>query len=490
MFYSKTLLTKKPKYKRIAVNFNGNVNSVFDDISQPLNVAKCCYNVSANNGALTNTMGLNELQLKNNSNILCPIGVSGKTILRCFYFHKNDYANNTNDDRLIFYCSDKKFYQIFLNNSDLVATELSGIIFNGIPTAINYKLNDVDVLLLSSVDDDLTVYDGTNAPYVVSQAPRISSMCIHYERLFATSNNNTLWFSDDLDPTNWNVTLDQAGYIDFTDEKGKLYKVISFLDYLFIFRQYGITRLTAYALQEEFYANQLYTTSGEIYPNTVAVCGDIIFFLCSDGLYSFDGINTKRILTNLDKMLTNVDKTQATATYSNGKYILATKLDFLDEETKLCPQSISNAVITLDINTNQVNILRGLDILHLESVFSDKFNGVLACVNGKNADKIGSFVENNGQYFGEILPKNWICPETDLGSTLDCKYLKYASVFTKYPITLMLDVDNVWHYFDVDASDCYQKIPINVSGKLMRLVVSSVDKDIFVRPIELTFVRY
>lgn len=57
-------------------------------------------------------------------------------------------------------------------------------------------------------------------------------MTMHYERLFATTSTDkyTLYFSDDLDPTNWNENITEGGFIQMLDERGELLKVISFWD--------------------------------------------------------------------------------------------------------------------------------------------------------------------------------------------------------------------------------------------------------------------
>ena len=109
----------------------------------------------------------------------------------------------------------------------------------------------------------MVVWDGVSDPYEVLDAPKISSMALHYERLFATvdGEKNSVWFSDDLDPTNWSMSLDEAGFIELIDERGALLKVVSFLDYIYIFREYGISRLTAYGDQTSFSVSNLFVSS-------------------------------------------------------------------------------------------------------------------------------------------------------------------------------------------------------------------------------------
>lgn len=48
------------------------------------------------------------------------------------------------------------------------------------------------------------------------------------------------------------MSPDEAGFINFSDECGDVIKVVSFSNYLYVFREYGIFRLTAYGDQNDF----------------------------------------------------------------------------------------------------------------------------------------------------------------------------------------------------------------------------------------------
>ena len=100
---------------------------------------------------------------------------------------------------------------------------------------------------------------------------------------------NTLWFSDDLDPTNWNISLDEAGFVEMADENGALLKVLSFFNYVYVFRSYGITRFYATGEQSRFSLMHLFVSSDRIIGDTVCVCGARILFLTQRGLFDFDG---------------------------------------------------------------------------------------------------------------------------------------------------------------------------------------------------------
>lgn len=129
----------------------------------------------------------------------------------------------------------------------------------------------------------------------------MTSMCVHAERIFATvsGEQNKVWFSADFNPENWKVSGDGAGYIDFDDEGGKVIKVVKFLNYVYIFRDFGVERLTAFGAQTDFSVSKIYTASARIYPDTIVPLGDSIVFLTEEGLKCLDGYNVQNIFADL-----------------------------------------------------------------------------------------------------------------------------------------------------------------------------------------------
>ena len=132
-------------------------------------------------------------------------------------------------------------------------TEIPNVSLADAPESECYNFNGTDVIIFSKSGGGICIYDGVTAT-VVNDAPIITSMCVHNERLFVTTGgvDNALWFSDDFDPTNWNVSLTEAGFIDMNDFRGDMKRVVSFGDYLYVFRTFGITRITAYSDQRLF----------------------------------------------------------------------------------------------------------------------------------------------------------------------------------------------------------------------------------------------
>ena len=180
------------------------------------------------------------------------------------------------------YCDDGKVYTGRLLTLDTNFYDV-GISFDTEPIGINYRLNEDDSFLCCAPNKIIT-YNGNVSPVTYTEnVPNITSVALHAGRLFATTggDQSQLWFSDDLDPTNWNVSEFEGGYIELTDERGTLKKVIESNNYLYVIREYGISRVSGWGLQDEFTVRNLYLTTGKLYYNTAVLCGGGIIMLCT-----------------------------------------------------------------------------------------------------------------------------------------------------------------------------------------------------------------
>ena len=267
---------------------------------------------------------------------------------------------------------------------------------------------------------------------LASKKPKNTKGCVEFirrindkDRLFATvaGEKISIWYSNDLDPTNWNVSSGDAGYINLIDERGPLYKIIQFKDYLYVFREYGISKIVSYNNETSFSVSHLFLSSTKIYTNTVCVCGDVVYMLLSDGIYAFDGVNCEKINLNIENILKANEN--AVASYHNGKYYLACLIEFPDNDQIGCEVGsyVNNALLAIDILNETFNIVRGVDITYLYSSMDVSF-ALLFCVYHTNgAGKLG-MIENTGKVIDIILPKYWCSPVTNLDAPNKDKILK------------------------------------------------------------------
>ncbi len=441
------------------LSFNGAIDTVTQNEMLSKNETGLCYNVEGKSGALVHSFGIEQLK------------VNGKNVVFSQKVQKLwQYFKNTNH-LLIAFCADHNLYSLDMSASEPTPTLIENSSFISEPMGCNYKLNDVDVMLFSSAQDTLKVYDGETL-INVEQSPNLCSMCIHYERLFGCSNDNVLWFSDDLDPTNWTLSSTEAGFIEMADDNGKLQKVVSFADYVYVFREFGIARVSAYSVQQDFSVSQLFVTSGKIYPESVTVCGNKILFMSQDGIFVFDGSDTRKILSNLDGLFNNVDNSLSRGCYSNGKYVLSCKMNFNDNEKLNCEKTTftNNALLIVDLNNFKPTILRGMDVLSMQKLVDDE-QFIAFCLNESN-NTLGMFSQKCN-YFNNTLKKFWQTPLMDMSQSLCDKHFRYVALKTKHDIELKITVDEKDYYVHVKGKPMAQKIPIAKKGKSIAVSFAS-----------------
>ena len=428
-------------------SFGSGMNTTLDESILPIHTAKYIYNFNYSSGALTKGYGLKK------SNI-------GLTNVKSMWFYNRwDFDNNVSE-QIPMYCDISGAVWFYRNGALKL---LDGVKFTSPPIAVNYRLYGDDVILMCSENENLKVWDGVNPPYSVPNSPFITSLTMHYERMFTTigGERNAVWFSSDLDPTNWDLHLNRGGFIEVLDERGRLNKVLSYLNHIYIFRDYGISRLTAFAEQTDFAVSNLFVSSGKIYADTALLCGDRVLFLASDGFYAFDGLSTVNIL----KTLTNKIKPSpnANACYHDGKYFIALNLELEDGETAV-GKNDNNALVVFDIKSGAFSILTNVDISRMVSDGKEIF-AILS-------DGAVCSIELCGSIFNKSTKKIWTSGFIDF-NTEKQKTLREIHINNDSEITLQVFSERQSKSFTVPANDGINRVRVNVRGKKLCVSIES-----------------
>ena len=479
MFYNNNLGLKNITYKKYNLaSFKNGINTNIDEELLPLKTATNTYNFNFNNGALKSGLGIKECEfsytLENRNLKKMFIFPEGVDVLAVWEFTRYNIPAKRYESILLIYCSDQYIYQGYLYLENPLFMQMPLLKFSSIPKVETYNLDGKDSVIFSTIEDGVYIWNPTINPYKVDSAPQITSMCFHYERLFATvsGEKRTIWFSDDLDPTNWNVSLNEGGFINLIDERGTSNKIVSFDDYLYVFREFGINRITARATQEDFYVTELFTSSSRVYANTVMVCGDRIMFLANDGIYMFNGVTTTKLNLNLENLLNNSYNDSAVSAYFNGKYYLACRMIFPDEENVGCENFESfknNTLLEIDLKTYEINILRGVDIRFLNTINNVYESTLLACFyNGTNMC-IGQVSTNIGEVMGDSTQKVWQSPRTSFGYPFKEKLLKSLTVTTKFDLEIEVNLDGRKKRFKLKGKEQPQNIYPRMKGYQMNI---------------------
>lgn len=399
--------------RRAVPSFVGGVNNILDSSVLSEGSAKYCKNFAFSSGALTDGYGLE-------SQDFYPYRTVKVWDFERFDFDSGEYITHKmccNSYGAVYFYYDGLWWS------------LVNISLDQPPLVLVYRLYGVDTLFLITPNCMVT-WDGTSIAQVVEDAPSITTFAVHYERMFATTTgeSNSIYFSDDLDLTNWSETLTEGGFIQLIDERGKLLKVVSYLNYIYIFREYGISRLTAYADQSDFTVVNLYMSGGRIYSGSISACGDEITLLCSDGLFTFDGYSMTKILDNI-KFLPSPN---AVSYYADGKYYLACRVDGDDTESE-----DNSSLLVYDVISGEY-VISGVALEYIsgteEGVFGGTYDG-----------QVG-LIKKCGKLFDDVTDKVWQSGDMMFGMP-EFKTLSQVSFSSDSAVSLIVTADGVTHTF-------------------------------------------
>ena len=481
MFYSQNLPNNTKSLLKVKFSdFSKGINTKLSESVLPVNYAVNSYNYNFNTGSLISGLGVKELELTYSGvtkRFVTPQGVS--RIIRCWPYIRYDTLLNSYVPIVMVYCDDGNFYYGRVLGIDTSLTSLN-VSFSDMPNCLTLRVNNKDCFFAFG-QGKIMMFDGTNVPTVYTEnVPNITSLAYYAGRLFATvsGDENKLIFSDDLNPTNWNISSFEGGFIELTGERGRLKKVIEANNFLYIIREYGISRLSGFGLQSDFSIKNLYLSTGKLYYNSAILCGNVILVLCKDGIYYFNGSDMRKLDLGIDKYFDGVDNDDAVGAFLDGKYYLACRLNFNDGRTLGCEVQpyTNNALIDLDLNTFDINILRGVDISYMNPLQVAGVDKLMLCSKGDNQDLIGEICYN-GYIFSDSTTKIWQSPQTDLGYTNYKKVLKGITLNTKSDIKVIFKIDDKTFNFDVKGDIKPVRVPLYLVGNKFSITFESDSND-------------
>lgn len=436
---SKLNIPRQTRYRRRVGAFGG-VNKRLHKSVIGFSAAAECYNFDTSSGALKAGYGTAAHDAVPDNAVRYYMYRYYSATRECFI---DQYVYQISNGRLMFY--EPKYGNRYY---------ISGEMFPPMQ-ALNYRLNSEDVLLLSFEGKKLMIWNGD--VLTECQSPTISSMALHYERLFVTSAEQPtrVFFSENLDPTSFQISSDGGGFIELLDERGELNKVVSFGNYLYIFRDHGISRVTAYGDQREFSVVNLFVTAGRIYPSSIATCGNTVMFLASDGLYAFDGYDCQR-LSAFDGLI-RPDGDCACAFFA-GKYYLSCKMRF-DADAEL-------GLLVYDVNTDEFDVSRGPKISFMNAVTYNDEDMLVCCDDGA-----GGVIVKNGMRFGVPLEKLWRGPDSDYGTADKTKTVREICISTTVPVSITLASEKKQKTVAVKPGE--RAVRVNFNAKRFSLSVSA-----------------
>lgn len=406
----------KNEIGKVVINDFSKTNSRNDNLKSEIG-CDTIYNFNNNNGVLKKGMGVRPLMVYAQNDLkslhyeLDYFNLAMESFNKVMYFKQYFASSGNTTHRLLFHGSDKKLYlfQMFSNLNML--NWVYELEFDTIPAVLEYKKDGLDSILISSTDK-LVVWSTGKTPYEISNVPTITSMCVYNDELYCTiaGESDKIWYTSTLDPESVGTESDKTKYLTLPSGVGGGRKIIMLKENMYVFCDYGITRLNTYA-KKETKSNHVYVSNCKIYPNTVVLCGDFVMFVTRDGLYKFNGTSVSKVDV-LQKQLQRSFNEYAVATHLGGNYYLALNIDFQDDNIVGCEyyggnELKNNALIKLNLHDYSFEILRGIDVKDMLSLQAGIEEKVVLTFNSGQKNIVGEIFDE-GDIFNENCERRYV----------------------------------------------------------------------------------
>lgn len=123
--------------------------------------------------------------------------------------------------------------------------------------------------------------------------------CWAKDRLFCAVNEHTIAYSAPLEHRNFVENVDDSGRITLPSDKGKIVALVTLKDEVYVFFEYGISKLVPAGSARDFKVRRLGYNGGLIFEDSVGACGEKIFFLTLGGLCVLENDVSKKTCENL-----------------------------------------------------------------------------------------------------------------------------------------------------------------------------------------------
>lgn len=489
----------KPKVKNISVKINDFSKGLNLDVDQNIldpNYCVSVYNFDYNKGVLKESFGLKNFECPNyvNNDLVAmeqQYDEDWVDLKNVWFFKMYDANNGGRVDKLLFYGSDKSIYFSRIITQIPLIGKYFEMTFSEKPTfSYNIKNDGVDYNLFGSENLGVYKFDGQLDPVKMNEFPNLNSMCEDKGMLFGSGygERNVLYYHKNLDFTTWtDTTDDDNGKIVMNDDRGKINKVIPYLGYVFAIRDYGISKIINYDKEETPEVVHLNLSGSRIFENTVCISRDKILMLTKDGLCSFNGITNNVLDLSFNNMLKNVNNENAIGVFHSGKYYLACKLDFGDGNKVGCENLETfnnNALVILDVETNNFELIRGIDILSMCSVQLNSMDKIAIVLNNMQTKRVFE-LDNSGQFFDQSFVKEWISPLTDLGYSNKIKIVNDFSVLSKFDAQFTIFSEKESKTFKVLGGKILNKIKVNLKGRQIGIKIKSLTDKAYISNVNL-----
>ena len=232
------------------------------------------------------------------------------------------------------------------------------------------------------------------------------------------------------------------------------------------------TKLSEYGDENEFSISHIYKASSFIRPNTIVEMGDSVYFVEGEKLKSFNGVSVKDVHISAMKFLEGQDNRWANAECFDGKYFLACRAKFDDEDVATEENFKNNALFVYDIENKHLDIVRGVDIKQLLPLSNGLKSKLIACFYNQYKGQIGQLTKD-GSLFSFPLIAKWKSGQLDFGKATERKTIKSFQINSTCRCEISFISDEGEKTCIVKGGGKLQNEIVNLSGKNFEIEISS-----------------
>lgn len=255
-------------------------------------------------------------------------------------------------------------------------------------------------------NDSLFVLIEKNEPLIIlPNMPMIGCVEFFKNNLYFTvnnSNSNLFYIESELE--NIDTNFDLINSIPLNSAHGKILKIITHMNNLYVVQQYAISKLQYNS--NETYLNSLFKINSQIIANSIEIIDDNIIFVTSGGIFIFDGNNIKELFSEVFEKL-KIEKLSSLV-FNNHYYICCEYFSELEYKTMLIELDIQNNNTTIHYikNLKSIYLIKTINyyLLVLLTNDTDNKNEILA-LNKNIMTSEYKFIKFAKLYFDECKYK-------------------------------------------------------------------------------------
>lgn len=415
----------------------------------------------------------------------------GKSFIKLFQYKYFSEKNNRYDYSLIMIDNTYKVYHanMFMYHTGLL--EHQNLQFSEEPQVFKFRIGGLqDVICFCTPTQGIVVWDCDMEPYVAENAPKFKSICLHNSRLFLIDNKNDalIRFSSNKNPLDWSSDFGEeegAGKIELNEFKGMLERLVSFLDNLYVFTKFGISKISIFTSNKRYTISNIFSSSAKIFSSTVCVCGQEIYFLAQDGLYKFDGYEVEKVDGEISVILSEFDQMNAKTCYFGGKLYISCKVNFNDgKEDDRCEKN--NALIIYNVEEKSFSVIRNVDVKDMMAINELNMKKLVLCLNDSEHNcKLWELCSSEQSELD--FEKKYSIKTLTLNDFSKKKILKSVSFICKYNCKMIVKTENEEKIFDILGSENLQTIRQNICAKKFEIVFKSSESNFLLKTPQFEF---